>query len=39
MGEIRVSLPNFLTVGLMAFVFLYIANRLLIRANLADWKV
>lgn len=38
MGEIRVSLPNFLTVGLMAFVFVYVANRALTRANLDQWR-
>jgi len=29
MGELRINLTNFLTVGLMAFVFVYIANKLL----------
>lgn len=39
MGEVRVSLPNFLTIGLMAFVFIYIANRLIKRTPLASWAV
>lgn len=29
MGEVRVSLTNFLTVGLMAFTFVWGANKLL----------
>jgi len=28
MGEIRVNLTNFITIGLMAFVFVYLANKL-----------
>lgn len=39
MGELRVSLPNFLTVGLMAFVFIYVANRVIKRTPLAAWAV
>lgn len=27
MGEIRVNLTNFITIGLLAFVFLFIVNR------------
>ena len=27
MGELRINLTNFVTVGLMAFVFLFIARR------------
>lgn len=29
MGEMRINLTNFITVGLMAFVFVYIANKAL----------
>lgn len=29
MGELRINLTNFITVGLLAFVFVYIANKLL----------
>lgn len=29
MGEIRVNLTNFVTIGLIAFAFIFIANRAL----------
>lgn len=29
MGELRINLTNFITVGLMAFVFVFIANKAL----------
>lgn len=35
MGELRVSLSNFLTVGLMAFIFIFLANRALRAAGMA----
>lgn len=33
MGEIRVNLTNFITIGLLAFVFTFIANKALNVAN------
>jgi len=29
MGELRINLTNFITVGLLAFAFIFIANKLL----------
>lgn len=29
MGELRINLTNFITVGLMAFVFVFLANKAL----------
>lgn len=29
MGEIRINLTNFITIGLMAFVFVYVAGKAL----------
>lgn len=29
MGEVRINLTNFITIGLMAFVFVYLANKAL----------
>jgi hypothetical protein len=39
MGEIRVSLPNFFTVGLMAFIFIYAVNRGIKASKFAAWAV
>lgn len=39
MGEVRVSLPNFIAVGLMAFIFIFVANRVLKRTPMAAWAV
>lgn len=38
MGEVRVSLTNFIAVGLMAFVAVWLLNRGLARANLTQYQ-
>ncbi len=37
-GVVRVDLANFITVGLTAFVFVWILNRALGYAGLSGWK-
>lgn len=39
MGEVRVNLSNFVTVGLMAFVAVWLINRGLTAANMQQYKV
>lgn len=39
MGEVRVSLTNFIAIGLMAFVFIFLANRALGAAGFGAWRV
>jgi len=39
MGDIRVSLTNAVTIGLMAFVGLYVINKALDAAGKPGWKV
>lgn len=39
MGEIRISLANFLTIGIIAFVFIFAANRVLARTGMGNWVV
>ena len=39
MGEVRISLTNFIAVGIMAFVFIFLANRGLKQTALAAWAV
>lgn len=35
MGEIRINLTNFLTIGLIAFVFIYVATKALAVAGIS----
>ena len=37
MGEVRVNLTNFLTIGLMAFVAVYAINKGLTAAGYQQW--
>lgn len=39
MGELRVNLTNFITVGLMAFVALYAINKGLSMAGKPEWRI
>lgn len=39
MGEVRVSLTNFLAVGLMAFIFIFAVNRAIKQSPFAAWAV
>lgn len=39
MGELRINLTNFVTVGLMAFVFVYGANKALNAMGKSNWAV
>lgn len=38
MGELRVNLTNFVVVGLMAFVAVWIINRGMTKAGMAQYK-
>lgn len=38
MGEVRVNLTNFLTIGLMAFIAVYAINKGLAYANMSQWQ-
>ena len=38
MGEMRVNLSNFIVVGLMAFIAVWLINRGLDKANLSQYK-
>ena len=38
MGELRINLSNFVAVGLMAFVAVWLINRGLAKAGQANWK-
>jgi len=39
MGQVRMNLTNFITVGLMAFVAVYAINKALTVANLPQWRI
>ena len=39
MGEVRINLTNFITIGLMAFVALYCINKALTLAGKPDWRL
>lgn len=39
MGEIRVNLTNFITIGLMAFVAVYAINKALTLGGLPQWRI
>lgn len=39
MGEIRINLTNFITIGLMAFIALYVINKGLVLAGKPDWRI
>lgn len=39
MGDIRISLSNFITIGLIAFIFIWVFNKTLTAANLPQWTV
>lgn len=39
MGEVRVNLTNFITIGLMAFVALFVINKALTLAGKPDWRI
>lgn len=39
MGQVRMNLTNFITVGLMAFVAVYAINKALTVANLQQWRI
>lgn len=39
MGEVRVNLTNFITIGLMAFVAVYAINKALTMTNLSQWRI
>lgn len=39
MGQVRMNLTNFITVGLMAFVAVYAINKGLTVANLPQWRI
>lgn len=39
MGQVRMNLTNFITVGLMAFVAVYAINKALTMANLGQWRI
>ena len=39
MGEIRVNLTNFITIGLMAFVAVYAINKGLSVAGMPQWRI
>lgn len=38
MGEVRVNLTNFIAVGLMAFTFVWVANKAMDKFGLAQFK-
>lgn len=38
MGEIRINLSNFITIGLISFIFIWVANKGLDYAGLAAYK-
>ena len=38
MGEIRINLTNTISIGLMAFVFVWLANKGLTYAGKPQWK-
>jgi hypothetical protein len=38
MGEVRINLTNFLTIGLMAFVAVYTVNKALDYTGMPQWK-
>jgi len=39
MGEIRINLTNFITIGLMAFIALFIINKGLQAAGKPQWGI
>lgn len=39
MGEIRVNLTNLITIGLMAFVAIFVINKGLTMAGLQQWRI
>ncbi len=39
MGEIRINLTNFITIGLMAFVALWAINKGLTMAGKPEWRL
>lgn len=39
MGQVRINLTNFITIGLMAFVAVYAINKGLSMANLSQWRI
>lgn len=39
MGELRVNVTNFITVGLMAFVALYAINKGLTLVGKPEWRI
>lgn len=39
MGELRINLTNFITVGLMAFIALFIIQKLLVLAGKPQWGI
>lgn len=38
MGEVRISLPNMIAIGLMAYVGVWVINKGLTKAGLSQWK-
>lgn len=39
MGEVRINLTNFITIGLMAFVGVYAINKSLTLAGKPGWRI
>jgi len=39
MGEVRINLSNFISIGLMAFIFLFVVNKALAAAGKSNWGI
>lgn len=39
MGQVRIDLSNFISVGLMAFIFLFAVNKGLAAAGKSNWGI